>query len=158
MVLSDADNRIIAAIQDGLPLVSRPWAEVARQVGLEEEEVIERVRRLQEAGHIKRFGIVVRHHELGYQANAMVVWDVPDDQVDAVGEALGRQHCVTLCYRRPRRLPHWRYNLFSMIHGKDRQRVLDYIDQITEELGLQAIPKEVLFSGRRFKQRGAKYR
>jgi len=158
VVLNDSDNRLIAAIQDGLPLSPRPWAEVGERIGLSEREVIERVRALQEAGYIKRFGIVVRHHELGYQANAMVVWDVPDERVDEVGDALGRQRCVTLCYRRPRRPPHWPYNLFSMIHGKDRRRVLDYIDQITEELGLQEIRKAVLFSGRRFKQRGARYR
>ncbi len=158
MVLSERDNRLIAAIQSGLPLSPRPWAEVGERIGMDEEEVIRRVRALQESGCIKRFGLVVRHHELGYNANAMVVWDVPDERVDAVGDALGRQRCVTLCYRRPRRLPHWPYNLFCMIHGKDRQRVLDYIDQITEELDLQEIPKEVLFSGRRFKQRGARYR
>jgi DNA-binding Lrp family transcriptional regulator len=158
VVLSEADNRLIAAIQDGLPLSSRPWAEIGARIEMPEAEVIERVRTLLKSGHIKRFGLVVRHHELGYNANAMVVWDVPDEQVEQVGDALGRQRCVTLCYRRPRRLPQWPYNLFCMIHGKDRQRVLDYIDQITGELGLEAIPKEVLFSGRRFKQRGARYR
>jgi DNA-binding Lrp family transcriptional regulator len=158
MVLSEADNALIAEIQEGLPLTPRPWAEVGRRIGMAEEEVIRRVRALQQEGYIKRFGIVVRHHELGYSANAMVVWDVPDERVAEVGEALGRQRCVTLCYQRPRRLPHWPYNLFCMIHGKSRERVLDYIDQITEELGLQEIPKQVLFSGRRFKQRGAKYR
>ncbi len=158
MVLSDADNRLIAEIQNGLPLASRPWAEIGARLNMPEAEVIERMEALQENGYIKRLGIVVRHHELGYNANAMVVWDVPDDRVQAVGDALGRQRCVTLCYQRPRRLPHWPYNLFCMIHGKDRQRVLDYIDQITGELGLQEIPREVLFSGRRFKQRGARYR
>ncbi|RTZ71420.1 MAG: AsnC family protein [Gammaproteobacteria bacterium] len=158
MVLSDADNRLIAEIQNGLPLAPRPWAEIGARLNMPEAEVIERMEALQENGYIKRLGIVVRHHELGYNANAMVVWDVPDDRVQAVGDALGRQRCVTLCYQRPRRLPHWPYNLFCMIHGKDRQRVLDYIDQITGELGLQEIPREVLFSGRRFKQRGARYR
>ena len=158
MVLSEADNRLIAEIQGGLPLAPRPWVEIAQRLEMDEDEVIERVRVLQEEGYIKRFGLVVRHHELGFNANAMVVWDVPDEQVEEVGDALGRQRCVTLCYRRPRRLPHWPYNLFCMIHGKDRERVLDYIDQIVEELGLQEIPREVLFSGRRFKQRGARYR
>jgi len=158
VVLNESDSRLIAAIQDGLPLSPRPWAEVGERIGMDEGEVIRRVKALQEQGYIKRFGLVVRHHELGYNANAMVVWDVPDERVAEVGEALGRQRCVTLCYQRPRRPPHWPYNLFCMIHGKDRQRVLDYIDQVTEELGLQEIPKEVLFSGRRFKQRGAKYR
>lgn len=158
MVLNETDSRLVAEIQGGLPLSPRPWAEIAQRLGLDETEVIERVRTLQEEGYIKRFGLVVRHHELGYTANAMVVWDVPDERVAAVGEALGQQRCVTLCYQRPRRLPHWPYNLFCMIHGKDRQRVLDYIDQLIEEVGLDDIPHQVLFSGRRFKQRGARYR
>lgn len=158
MVLSQTDNRLIAEIQSGLPLSPRPWKEIANRLEMDEGEVIERVRALQEEGYIKRFGLVVRHHELGFNANAMVVWDVPDEQVGWVGDALGRQRCVTLCYQRPRRLPHWPYNLFCMIHGKDRQRVLDYIDQLIEELGLQEVPHDVLFSGRRFKQRGARYR
>nr|WP_305800389.1 hypothetical protein [Thiolapillus sp.] len=102
-------------------------------------------------------GIVVRHHELGYTANAMVVWDVPDDQTRRVGKALGRHACVTLCYQRPRRLPEWPYNLFCMIHGKDRERVLNYLDSLVESEALQDIPHEVLFSGERFKQRGARY-
>jgi DNA-binding Lrp family transcriptional regulator len=157
MVLNETEQRLIGLIQGGLPISSRPWAEIARQMDLEEDEVLDQVRNLQERGLIKRFGLVVRHHELGYTANAMVVWDVPDDRVRAVGEALGRHDCVTLCYQRPRRLPQWPYNLFCMIHGKDRERVLAIIDELVEAEGLQDISHEVLFSGERFKQRGAKY-
>ncbi|WP_456448368.1 siroheme decarboxylase subunit beta [Thiolapillus sp.] len=157
MVLNDAEQQLISLIQGGLPLSSRPWAEIGRKMNMDEEDVLQQVRSLQERGLIKRFGLVVRHHELGYTANAMVVWDVPDDQVQSVGEALGRHDCVTLCYQRPRRLPEWPYNLFCMIHGKDRERVLEIIDELVETEGLQDIPHEVLFSGERFKQRGAKY-
>ncbi|QYZ65740.1 MAG: protein nirL [Gammaproteobacteria bacterium (ex Lamellibrachia satsuma)] len=157
MVLSDADRSLVAEIQGGLPLSSHPYAEVGERIGMEEQEVIERITRLQDEGIIKRLGIVVRHHELGYTANAMVVWDVPDKHLDEVGGKLGSESCVTLCYQRPRRLPEWPYNLFSMIHGKDRQRVLNYIDAIIESCGLEGIPHKVLFSGRRFKQRGARY-
>ena len=157
MVLSEEDRRLIAEIQGGLPLTSRPYAAVGERIGLSEQEVIERIRALQESGVIKRLGVVVRHHELGYTANAMVVWDVPDERVDEVGEKLGAQECVTLCYQRPRRLPDWPYNLFSMIHGKERERVSAYIESLVEEEGLQNIPRKVLFSGRRFKQRGARY-
>ncbi|MCB1856720.1 MAG: AsnC family protein [Gammaproteobacteria bacterium] len=157
MVLNKQDCQLIAQIQDGLPLTSRPYGEVGRRIGLSEDQVIHRVKALQAAGIIKRMGVVVRHHELGYTANAMVVWDVPDHQVDEVGARLGARDCVTLCYRRPRRLPDWPYNLFCMIHGRRRERVLEYIDQlvITEQLG--EVPRKVLFSGRRFKQRGARY-
>ncbi len=156
-MLNEQDRRLIAEIQGGLPLTSRPYAAVGERVGLSEQEVIERISALQDSGVIKRLGVVVRHHELGYTANAMVVWDVPDERLDEVGEKLGAQDCVTLCYQRPRRLPDWPYNLFSMIHGKERERVSAYIKSLVEEEGLQNIPRKVLFSGRRFKQRGAKY-
>ena len=157
MVLNEQDCRLIAEIQGGLPLTSRPYAAVGERVGLSEQEVIERISALQDSGVIKRLGVVVRHHELGYTANAMVVWDVPDERLDEIGAKLGAQECVTLCYQRPRRLPDWPYNLFSMIHGKERERVSAYIESLVEEEGLQNIPRKVLFSGRRFKQRGAKY-
>jgi DNA-binding Lrp family transcriptional regulator len=111
-----------------------------------------------DAGIIKRLGVVVRHHELGYRANAMVVWDVPDARVEQIGRRLGDIDCVTLCYQRPRRLPDWPYNLFSMVHGQDRDDVLACIGRLVEALGLGDIPHAVLFSGRRFKQRGACYR
>ena len=157
MVLSEANARLVAEIQGGLPLSPHPYAEIGERIGMSEQEVIERISRMQESGIIKRLGIVVRHHELGYTANAMVVWDVPDERLDEVGEKLGREACVTLCYQRPRRLPQWPYNLFSMIHGKDRDRVLDTIDNIIQSCGLEGIRYKVLFSGRRFKQRGARY-
>ena len=158
MVLSEQDQQLIKLIQGGLPLISHPYANIAEQLGLEEQQVVERIQAFSEMGLIKRMGIVVRHHELGSTAHALVVWNVPDDQVQAVGEALSRHACVTLCYQRPRRLPDWPYNLFCMIHGKDRERVLNTIDELIESEGLQNIAHEVLFSGQRFKQRGAKYR
>lgn len=153
----DTDRQLIAAIQGGLPLVSRPYAAVGRQVGLGEEEVIARLRRLLEGGVIKRLGVVVRHHELGYRANAMVVWDVPDHRVDELGRCLGRFDFVTLCYQRPRRRPQWPYNLFCMIHGRDRGAVLEKVEYLVETCDLQGVDHEVLFSRRRFKQRGAIY-
>jgi DNA-binding Lrp family transcriptional regulator len=157
MVLTDTDRELIAAIQQGLPLVSRPYAAVGAQLGLSEAEVIARLAELLEAGLIKRMGVVVRHRALGYRANAMVVWDVPDSELERVGQLLAAETCVTLCYQRPRRLPDWPYNLFCMIHGREREIVLRRLAQIIEIHGLQAIAHSVLFSGRSFKQRGAHY-
>ena len=149
---------LIDAIQDGLPLIARPYRQLAERLGWSEQQVIDKLRKMLESGVIKRLGVVVRHHELGYRANAMVVWDVPDEDVDTLGYQLGRQDCVTLCYQRPRSLPDWPYNLFCMVHGKDRDDVLACIERMVEGLGLDALDKSVLFSGRRFKQRGARYR
>jgi DNA-binding Lrp family transcriptional regulator len=157
MVLTDNDRQLIAIIQHGLPLTSRPYAAIGRQLGLGEAEVIVRLEALQADGLIKRMGVVVRHRALGYRANAMVVWDVPASDIKQVGELLAGEDCVTLCYQRPRRLPDWPYNLFCMIHGRERDGVLRRLGQMIERHGLENLRYEVLFSGRSFKQRGAFY-
>ena len=148
---------LIGAIQNGLPLVPRPFAEIGADIGLTGNEVIAGLSSLLEQGVIKRMGVVVRHFELGYRANAMVVWDIPDNQVGELGQRIGSFDFVTLCYRRPRLLPAWRYNLFTMIHGRYREEVLGLVAQLKEQCGLENVEHEVLFSCRRFKQCGAQY-
>ena len=157
MVLSEKDRELIAAIQGGLPLVAKPYAAIAAQLGMTETRVIERLQALQATGMIKRMGVVVKHRALGYRANAMVVWDSPDAEVERIGALLADETCVTLCYQRPRRMPVWSYNLFCMIHGRERDSVLRRLEQIVVSHGLEKIPHTVLFSGRSFKQRGAHY-
>ncbi len=154
---SESDRRLVAAVQQGLPLTPRPFARIAAQTDLSEQGVIERLREWSASGVISRFGVVVRHRRLGYRANAMVVWDIPDDQVSRLGRCLGQYDFVTLCYRRPRRLPEWRYNLFCMIHGRDRSTVIQRVEWLVEQCQLQHIPHRLLFSTRSFKQRGARY-
>ncbi len=149
--------RILDAISDGLPMVPAPYAAVASRLGLEEREVIDRIQGMISHGIIRRFGAIVRHHELGFTANAMTVWDVPDGETNAVGATVSAYPFVTLCYQRPRRLPAWRYNFFCMIHGRDRVTVLRQVDVLNREAGIGCFPHTVLFSRRRFKQRGARY-
>lgn len=151
------DEQLIAAIQAGLPLTERPYAVIGKQLDLSEQEVINKITDLQTAGIIRRMGVVVRHHELGYRANAMLVWDVPDEQVDELGKQLSAEDDVTLCYQRPRIKPRWPYNLFSMIHGKNRDDVMTCIEQLVQKLSLDNTPYEILFSRQRFKQCGAQY-
>lgn len=151
---SAADRRLIAALQPGLPLVPHPFAQLAAEVGMQESALAERFAAWLDDGCIKRFGVVVRHHELGYRANAMVVFDVPDDRVSAIGQRLAHEAGVTLCYQRRRHLPHWRHNLFCMVHGRSREEVAPVIERLCRVAGY---PCEALFSLRRFKQCGAKY-
>ena len=155
--LESADYCLAAALEPGLDLTSRPYAQLGSACGLSESETLGRIECLVTAGVIRRFGVVVRHQELGYRANAMVVWDVPDAEVAEVGRRLGQEASVTLCYRRPRRLPDWPFNLFSMVHGRDRESVLQELDRITQTLGLESVRHQPLFSCRRFKQCGARY-
>ncbi|MDO8608774.1 MAG: AsnC family protein [Phaeospirillum sp.] len=157
MELSDRDLSLVAALADGLALVDRPYRVIGDAVGLTEDEVIARIAAMKEAGIIRRFGVIVRHHELGFRANAMAVWDIPDHQVSELGRLLGDAPEVTLCYRRPRRLPDWPFNLFCMIHGRDRDAVEAAIKALAERHGLSHHRHAVLFSTRRFKQTGARY-
>ena len=155
--LESADYALAAALEPGLELNPKPYAELARACGFDEETFLARLNRLLNLSVIRRFGVVVRHQELGYTANAMVVWDIPDDRVGQVGRQLAGQGAVTLCYQRPRRLPDWPYNLFSMVHGRDRDEVLEQVRQIRQALGLERVRCQPLFSQRRFKQCGARY-
>lgn len=152
-----SETLLISEIQQGLPLLVRPFAEIGRKIDLPEEDILSALQHLIEQGVIKRMGVIVRHLELGYRANAMVVWDVADERVEEIGRRLGSIDCVTLCYRRPRQLPSWRYNLFTMIHGQHRNQVLHHLKQLQIRCDLEKIAHEVLFSCRRFKQRGALY-
>lgn len=156
--LDGLESALIAHIQGGLPLTSRPFARIGAALDMTERQVIATIERMVNDGVIKRMGVVVRHHELGYRANAMVVWDVPDEQVAALGRCIARCEAVRLCYRRPRRLPLWPYNLFCMIHGKSRETVLAELERIVAQCGMGGLQREVLFSVRRFKQCGARYR
>lgn len=157
MDVSTKDLALISAIQDGLPLTARPYEAIGRRIGMTEAQVIDHIRQLVERGVIRRLGLVLSHRELGYRANAMVVWDIPGEQVATIGERLAALPFVTLCYRRPRRLPEWPYNLFCMIHGRDRKTVEALAEEAAVKAGAMGCRQAVLFSTRRFKQCGARY-
>lgn len=151
-----AERPLLAAIAEGLPLVPEPYAALGRAAGMDAGTVREILLRWIETGVARRFGCIVRHRRLGYEANAMAVWDVPEAEVDERGARLARQPGVTLCYRR-RRDPQWRYNLYCMVHGRERGAVRAQLDAVAAAAGLAGLPHEVLFSRRCFRQRGARY-
>ena len=117
-------------LERGLPRVSRPYEDLAEQIGAHHLQVLKQMQQWQEQGLFRRVGLVLNHRALGYVANAMLVLDVPDALIDEVGQRLGRAPGITLCYQRPRRLPHWRYNLFCMVHGRERAAVQAQIQAI----------------------------
>lgn len=144
-------------LEAGLPLAARPYRLLAERIGASEEQVLEQVRRWHADGLFRRIGLVLKHRALGFRANAMLVLDIADARVDEVGRRLGQAAGVNLCYQRPRRLPHWRYNLFCMIHGRERGQVRARIEALLQEHGLSQVPHQLLFSTRAFKQCGGRY-
>ena len=152
--LDATDRRIVVATQAGLPLVPRPYHALAEQLGLVPEDVMQRMQRMLESGVIRRLGAVPNHYRLGYRANGMSVWDVPDDKVRTLGRAIGELDFVSHCYHRPRLLPDWPYNLFAMVHGRDRHEVDDKVRQIAALLGDADRGYAVLYSTRILKKTG----
>lgn len=144
-------------LEAGLPLAARPYQVLAERVGATEEAVLEQVRRWSDSGLFRRMGLVIKHRALGFRANAMLVMDIPDEQVDQVGRCLGQAAGINLCYQRPRRLPDWSYNLFCMVHGREREQVCRLIAELLAEHGLSEVPHQLLFSTRAFKQCGGRY-
>lgn len=155
--LTDEERRVLAAIQDGLPLVREPYRLVAEQLGLPEQRVLDAIASMLEQRKIKRIGAVPNHYALGITANGMSVWDVPDDRVAEIGRCLGDREEITHCYRRPRH-PGWPYNLFGMVHGRSRDDVLAAVERIARELNIARYPHDVLFSTRMLKKRGTRVR
>lgn len=148
------DAAIVRATQAGLPLVARPYDAIAASLGVEPRVVIERLRAMLASGAIRRIGVVPNHYRLGWTANGMSVWDVDDARVDALGEKVGALPGVTHCYRRPRRLPAWPYNLFAMVHGRTRADVEAQVADIAALLGDAARAHDVLYSTRILKKTG----
>jgi DNA-binding Lrp family transcriptional regulator len=151
-MLDPAGRRLVAALAEGLARVARPYAELGARCNLSEADVIARLRAWEGEGLVRRLGVIVRHRALGYAANAMVVWDVPDAEATALGRSLARHEAVTLCYRRGRALPRWPYNLYCMVHGRERERVLEQVEALTRAAGLAGTPRQVLFGTTCFKQ------
>lgn len=152
--LDAADRAVVTATQAGLPLVPRPFAEVARLTGLTEADVMARMQRMLDSGIIRRIAAVPNHFALGLDRNAMTVWDVEDAAVSRVGHDIGALDFVTHCYHRPRALPLWRYNLFAMVHGRSDDEIAGKIALIATRLGGDCRASDVLVSKRILKKTG----
>jgi DNA-binding Lrp family transcriptional regulator len=151
------DRALVRVLQEGMPIVRRPYHVVGERLGIAPEIVVARLRAMLASGAIRRIGAVPNHYRLGWTANGMSVWDVDDAHVDRLGEELARLGFVSHCYRRPRRPPLWRYNLFAMVHGRDRAEVEGKVARIADVLGAAARAHDVLYSTRILKKAGLRF-
>ena len=153
-ILDAFDRRLIRAVQAGLPLCREPYRALAGELGLDTGEVMARLKRMLARGIIRRIGAVPNHYRLGVVANGMTVWDIDDANVEWAGATVGALPFVTHCYRRPRHLPLWPYNLFAMVHGRSRAEVTEKVGKIAAALGNAARARDVLYSTRILKKTG----
>ena len=153
-LLDATDRRLMVATQAGLPRVSRPYDTLAEQLDIAADEVLSRLQRMLDCGVIRRIGAVPNHYAIGYTANGMSVWDVDDARIDELGAEVGTLSFVTHCYRRPRRLPDWPYNLFAMVHSQNREEVAARVAEIAKLLGSACRAHDILYSTRILKKTG----
>ena len=151
---AELDRRIVMSTQAGLPLDLRPYHWLSAELGVDAETVMERFRSMLSDGRIRRIGVVPNHYRLGYSANGMSVWDVPDEDMRTIGTQVGELDIVSHCYQRPRCMPDWPYNLFAMVHGHSQAEVRDKVNQIARLLGDKVRQHDVLFSTRILKKTG----
>ena len=152
--IDELDRRIILATQAGMPLVAKPYHHLAEQLGMSPDELMARLQAMQASGIIRRIAAVPNHYALGYKANGMSVWDVPDEHIGTLGQQVAELDFVSHCYQRPRHLPDWPYCLFAMVHGHDRAEVEAKIDQTAALLGEYDRGHQVLYSSKILKKTG----
>jgi DNA-binding Lrp family transcriptional regulator len=154
MIIDELDRSIVQNTQAGMPLHVQPYSIIAESCGSDTATVIKRMQRMLDCGVIRRIGAIPNHYRLGLNANGMSVWDVEDDKLLELGARVGRLEFVSHCYERPRHAPLWPYNLFAMIHGHDRDEVLQKREQVARLLGGNSHHHDVLFSTRILKKTG----
>ena len=154
--LTELEKQLVLALQQGIPLVSRPYLAIAQKIGLTETQLMAKINELIDRGVIRRFGAALRHQDLGYTANAMVVWDIPDEQTAEIGKLLAALAEITHCYKRPRQ-PDWPYNIFTVIHGQSREECLQTVAAIAKTINVPDDSYRLLFSTRELKKISMKY-
>lgn len=154
MALSELDMQIVKELQSGLPLVTKPFEVLARRVGISEEEFIARVHAIQQQGIMRRIGAALRHRKVGFVANAMIVWQIPEEKIEAVGKLMAGLPEVTHCYQRAS-APQWPYNLYTMVHGHNREECRVTAEKLAELVGVKQY--RLLFSVAELKKSSMKY-
>ncbi len=154
MALAELEKRVVRELQEGLPLVPRPFGVLAGRLGIKEDELLRLVAGLRDKGIIRRFGAAVRHQDLGFNHNAMVVWAVPEARVEEVGRIFAAFKEVSHCYERAC-APLWRYNLFTRLHGTDEGACRALAGRLARAAGLDEY--QLLFSTAELKKSSMKY-
>jgi len=132
--LSEIERRYVLLTQQGLPIIAQPYHWLANELKVPVTDVLLMTKDLLDRGIIRRIAAVPNHYKLGYRFNGMTVWDIDDNQASKFGDAVGKLPFVSHCYLRPRHLPNWNYNLFAMVHGKSKEEIDLYRQQLNELL------------------------
>ena len=153
-MLTELETKILAAVQADIPITERPFSEMAEKMGISEEEFLETLQRLCDTGVIRRFGATLRHQKSGYDANAMVAWQVNEQDIERVGKQMAASRYVSHCYRR-NPAHDWPYNLYTMVHAADEETCIKIAQELSDITSVKSY--RLLFSRRELKKTSMKY-
>ena len=154
MNFDQLDRDIINALSGDISGSLRPYKDIADSLGVSEEDVLKRLRGYRESGVLRRMGAMIAHRVAGVDANGMIVWDVPEETVELIGEKLASASEVTHCYARPKS-PEWPYRLYTMVHAKTREECSRVAERLAREVGIDRY--KLVFSTREFKKTSPRY-
>ncbi len=156
--MDEIDRQLIKLTQQGLPLTPEPYQLLSQQLGIDAEQLMDRLETMKQQGVIRRIAVAPNHYKLGFRFNGMSVWNVEDSQIDRLGKQVGQLDFVSHCYHRPRHLPEWPYNLFAMVHSRTQDGVEQQVNKIADLLGAHCHGHEILYSSRILKKTGLRIR
>ena len=151
---TEQDKNFIRELQKDMEIIDEPFVKVAKNLGITEYEVFAKMKHYEDIGVMRRFAAILRHRQVGFTANGMIVWKVPEDRITSVGETLGSFPQVSHCYERPT-YDDWPYNVFSMIHCKTHDEAHDVAKTIQDQINVNEY--KILFSSREFKKTRVEY-
>lgn len=151
--MDEIDEKLIRLIQDGIEFTHSPFAAAAVELGISEDEIVSRLEKLIEEKKIRRFGASIGHIALGFTANGMGVWDIPEDKIEEIGQKMASFHEVSHCYQRPRS-EEWPYNMYTMIHGRTQDECKAVAEKISIAVGISEY--KLVFSERELKKKGVR--
>ena len=153
-MLTEMEKKIVRELQEGLSLERRPFLAIAERLGITEDQLIDKIKEFMVRGIIRRFGATLRHQDIGFVANAMVVWKVEPGQVVEIGQRLADFPEVTHCYNR-KSPPGWPYNIYTMLHGRTEGNCREIARRMSEAVGVSDY--QVIFSSKELKKNSMKY-
>jgi DNA-binding Lrp family transcriptional regulator len=153
-MIENLDKKIIRRLQENISITEHPYKEIADEFSLSEDELIDKIKSYNKAGILKRIGAILYHRKAGFKANAMVVWKIEDNNLDQVGKYIASIDKVSHCYER-KPCSAWNYNLYTMIHEKDRESCDKVIQSIAENIRVENY--KVLYSTKELKKTSMKY-
>jgi DNA-binding Lrp family transcriptional regulator len=143
------DKAVIRATQGDLPVVPQPWAAAAQELGVAVDELLTHLQGMADRGLLRRVAAILFHRRAGFSANGMGVWQVPEDQVEAIGPKMAAYRGISHCYRRPT-YQDWPYQVFTMAHGRSKEECDAILDAIADEFPI--IDRATLYSSTEFKK------